>query len=65
MLAVTCVAAVRWYLVDVLIGLRGEPDRSMQFWGLPILFLGIFSGIAAVGLAVVACRLVARGRPGA
>ena len=58
LLAVICVAAVKWYLVDVLIGLRGEPDRSMQFWGLPILFIGIWAGGAALALAVLSRRLL-------
>jgi hypothetical protein len=63
LLAVICVAAVKWYLFDVLIGLRGEPDRSMQFWGLAILFIGIWAGGAAVALAVLSRQLLTRHDP--
>lgn len=45
------VAAAKWYLWDVVIGQAGEPDRSMLFWGLPVLFLGITALLAAAGLA--------------
>ena len=63
LLAVICVAAVQWYLFDVLIGLRGEPDRSMQFWGLAIVYIGIWAGGAAVGLAVHSRKLLTRNDP--
>lgn len=45
------VAAAKWYLWDVVVGQRNEPDRSMLFWGLPVLFLGISALLAAAGLA--------------
>lgn len=64
LLAVICVAAVKWYLFDVLIGLRGEPDRSLQFWGLAILFIGMWAGGAAVGLAVLSRKLLTRNGAG-
>lgn len=44
-------AAAKWYLWDVVVGQRGEPDRSMLFWGLPVLFLGVSALLAAAGLA--------------
>lgn len=34
-------AALWWYVAEVVIGQAGEPDRSMLFWGLPIVFLGL------------------------
>lgn len=44
-------AATKWYFWDVVIRQAGEPDRSMLFWGLPILFIGMFALAAAGGLA--------------
>ena len=51
------IASAKWYMWDIVIGQAGEPDRSMLFWGLPIMFVGIFAIAAAVGLAVAAHRL--------
>jgi Ni/Fe-hydrogenase subunit HybB-like protein len=51
------VASVKWYVWDIVIGQAGESDRSMLFWGLPILFIGIFAVTAAGGLAFAAVRL--------
>ena len=48
------VAALKWYVWDVVIGQAGESDRSMLFWGLPIVFIGIFAGVAGVGLIISA-----------
>ena len=56
-LAVICALTVKWYVVDVLIGLRDAADRSMQFWGLAVLGIGLFAGLCAVGLAALAWRL--------
>ena len=56
LLGVICALAVKWYVVDVLIGLRDAADRSMQFWGLPLLGLGIAAGMCAVALTVLAWR---------
>lgn len=50
-------ASAKWYLWDIVIGQAGEPDRSMLFWGLPIMFIGIFAVAAAGGLAYAAVRL--------
>jgi hypothetical protein len=46
--------SLKWYVWDVVIGQAGEPDRSLLFWGLPILFIGIFAGAAGLGLIIVA-----------
>jgi hypothetical protein len=48
-------AAVKWYVWDIAIGQAGQPDRSMLFWGLPILFIGLFA-IGAFGALVVLAR---------
>ena len=61
-LLVVGVVAMKWYWWDVAIGHAGEPDRSMLFWGLPILFVGILATAVGVGLTVVAIRSF-RSRP--
>ena len=47
-------AAIKWYVWDIVIGQADEPDRSMLFWGLPILMIGlsaIVSGVVLIWLA--------------
>ena len=55
-LLVVGVVAMKWYTWDVVVGLAGEPDRSMLFWGLPILFVGILAVTVGLVLIVVAIR---------
>jgi hypothetical protein len=59
-LAVFAIWALGWYVVEALIGRRGQPDQSLQFWGLAIVFLGIFAGLGAVGLGYLSFRLFTR-----
>jgi hypothetical protein len=40
-------AALEWYLWDVAIMESGNPDRSMLFWGLLMVFIGIAALAAA------------------
>ena len=54
------VAALKWYFVDVAIGQAGEPDRSMLFWGLPIVFIGAGAGVAALVLGISAYKTFTR-----
>jgi hypothetical protein len=61
-LLVVGAASVKWYVWDIVIKQASEPDRSMLFWGLPILFIGIVAVSAAGGLAVATVRL-SRPRP--
>ncbi len=42
-------AGLEWYVWDIAIGQIGEPDRSMLFWGLPILL----AALVALGLGAV------------
>ena len=49
-------ASLKWYLWDIVVGESGEADRSMLFWGLPIVFAGLGAMAAGIGLAVVARR---------
>ena len=46
-------AVVKWYVWDIAIGQAGQADRSMLFWGLPILFIGLFAIGAFVALVVL------------
>ena len=54
-LLVVGVVAMKWYWWDVAIGQAGEPDRSMLFWGLPILFIGILA--VTVGLVLIVATI--------
>ena len=60
---VVAVAALKWYLWDVLIAQADEADRSMAFWGLPIAFLGLVCLVAAVTLAWTARSMIRRQDP--
>jgi len=51
------VAFMKWYAWDIVIGQSGESDRSMLFWGLPIVFLGVAALGVSVGLIFLAKRL--------
>jgi hypothetical protein len=44
----------KWYVWDIVVGQAGNPDRSMLFWGLPILFIGVASAAVSVALALAA-----------
>lgn len=55
--AVTLLIALvtaKWYFWDIAVGEAGDPDRSMLFWGLPVLFVGVAASAGSVGLALVA-----------
>jgi hypothetical protein len=40
------------YVWEAIVVRSGEPDQSLLFWYLPILFLGIFGAVAGVGLLI-------------
>ncbi|MDH3734049.1 MAG: hypothetical protein OEU54_10965 [Gemmatimonadota bacterium] len=48
--------ALKWYVWDIAIGQAGEPDRSMLFWGLPIVFIGVVGLALGCSLAIYARR---------
>jgi len=50
-------AAVKWYVWDIMINQSGESDRSMLFWGLPIVFLGVAALGVSIGLALAAKQM--------
>ncbi|MDH5372758.1 MAG: hypothetical protein OEX97_07425 [Acidimicrobiia bacterium] len=56
-------AAVKWYAWDIVIGQADEPDRSMLFWGLPILFIGLIALATGGALVVVARRRIRKPAP--
>ena len=64
-LGVVSIASIKWYVFDIAIDQSGDSDRSMLFWGLPILFLGLMAAAGAFGLAVVARKAltIRRRRP--
>ena len=61
-LGVVSVASLKWYLFDIAIGQTGDADRSMLFWGLPIVFLALIAAAGAFGLAVVAWKVLTERR---
>jgi hypothetical protein len=61
-LVVFGIVSVKWYMWDIVIGQAGDSDRSMLFWGLPILIIGMFALIAAAVLAFTVVRSSRSGR---
>ena len=61
-LGVVSIASIKWYVFDIAIDQSGDSDRSMLFWGLPILFLGLMAAAGAFGLAVVARKALTQRR---
>lgn len=55
-LLVAGLAGAKWYVWDVAIAGRGEPDRSMLFWGIPIFMMALVSLAIAAVLADIARR---------
>ena len=51
-------AVVKWYVWDVAIGQANESDRSMLFWGLPVLLIGLAAlALGGATLTVTAKRI--------
>lgn len=44
-------AALKWYIWDIAIQEAGASDRSMLFWGIPVVFVGL--GAAAAGILLL------------
>jgi succinate dehydrogenase/fumarate reductase cytochrome b subunit len=57
-LLVAGAAGVKWYVWDIAIAEAGEPDRSMLFWGIPVLFIGGGALVAGALLTRVALRSI-------
>lgn len=60
-LAFAGVAGVKWYVWDVGIEGIGEPDRSMLFWGLAILWMALGALCVGIWLAWIGSRGGRRG----
>jgi hypothetical protein len=56
--AVVAAAGIKWYVWDIGIDEAGAADRSMLFWGLPILFLSMAAAGVAIGAFILARRLL-------
>jgi len=54
-------AALKWYIWDIVIQQVGEPDRSMLFWGIPIVFIGLAAIATGTGLLWLARRRLSPG----
>jgi hypothetical protein len=39
------------YVVEAVIARRGEPDQSLLFWYLPVLFLGLIGMVVGLGVS--------------
>lgn len=61
-LGVVSVVSIKWYVFDIAIRQSGQADRSMLFWGLPIIFLALIAAAGAFGLAVVAWKVLSQRR---
>ena len=53
-------AAFKWYFWDVVVRGAGESDRSMLFWGIPIVFIGVAALAVGSSLATLAFRQLRR-----
>jgi hypothetical protein len=54
------------YFLEAVVARRGNPDQSLLFWYLPILFLGLAGlaiGLAASGWGVLRLRRIGRQTP--
>jgi hypothetical protein len=49
-------AFVVMYILEAIVARAGEPDQSLLFWYLPILFLGVIG--MAIGLGVCAWGII-------
>lgn len=52
MIGLTGVACIGMYIFGAIISRIGEPDQSLLFWYLPILFIGILGLLMGLGLGV-------------
>lgn len=50
LLSIIGVVFIAMYLWEAIINRLGEPDQSLLFWYLPILFIGLLSLMAGISL---------------
>ena len=53
LLAFTGAAFVFMYILEAIVARVGEPDQSLLFWYLPILFMGLIGIAAGLGLCIL------------
>ncbi len=64
--ALVGVGLVAAYFLEAVVARRGDPDQSLLFWYLPILFLGLAGlavGLAASGWGILRLRRIGRRIP--
>lgn len=64
--ALAGVALVAAYFLEAVVARRGDPDQSLLFWYLPILFLGLIGtviGLAASAWGFLRLRRMRSGAP--
>jgi hypothetical protein len=64
--ALVGVGLVAAYFLEAVVARRGDPDQSLLFWYLPILFLGLAGlavGLAASGWGILRLRRIGRRTP--
>jgi hypothetical protein len=60
LLAVVGLGFIAMYLWDGVIARWEDPDQSLLFWYLPILFIGIFCFIGGISLFIIARKKLRR-----
>ena len=53
LLAFTGAAFVFMYILEAIVARAGEPDQSLLFWYLPILFVGLIGIAAGLSLCIM------------
>ncbi len=64
--ALVGVGLVAAYFLEAVVARRGDPDQSLLFWYLPVLFLGLAGlavGLAASGWGILRLRRIGRRTP--
>ena len=52
LMAFTGAAFVVMYILEAIVARAGEPDQSLLFWYLPILFIGLIGMVTGLGVCV-------------
>jgi len=52
LIAMTGIACVVIYVLEAIVARLGEPDQSLLFWYLPILFIGIIGILIGLGIGI-------------
>ncbi len=63
LLSILGMAFVAAYIREAVLARVGEPDQSLLFWYLPILFLGVIAMLIGVGMVAWGVSRVRKMRP--